>query len=705
MREIPSPFSLKIWLAAHAAVMTLIFTLGVVAFFIVAERLDNQIATYARQHAVGAIVRSQITLIPAYLLVWLFHGLFTLLPARRLCHHSSKMGATPLFLWALGWNLLILLLSLGPMTYIAPGSLDSLARVAAQTLSPSVDLYFFKTLHLQELFTAIFAVLALYNGGAALRGWSGISTGQGRRKPTVGMTLAFLLLGLLLVWLAHRERKTQYRATDRPHILLLASDSLRYDHLGCHGYSRNTSPHIDRIARNGIDFQNMFVATASTIESWASLLTGRYPAGHGLRYMFISRDQAAAFEANLQTLPQILSRCGYTSAVVGDWVANCFKKVDFGFDRTLTSDIQNLDIFLAEVAFRTHLLIPHYFGNRLGERIVPHMRQVSSYLNPDRLTTDLLAELDRAATAGKPFFGLLFLSSTHLPFRPSYPFNVKFTDPTYRGPNRFALSFDVDAFMQRGFSAAHSVVEKQQIIDLYDGGIAQFDQYVGRVADHLSATGLDRNTILIILSDHGEDLHDPGTTLGHGHNFNGGDQANRIPFILRLPNDRLGGTKVTQITRSIDVAPTLLALIGVAEELAKDDGRSLVPTFTPPVVDLALAAFAETCYLFFPKKVAGEEVYAMQPADQTLFIDPSFRNQLVLKPEYHDYIIATKDRMMRTPRWKLVYIKGRHGPIYRFFDMERDPQQLRDLSQQELAPFAAMKNRLHHWMETGKDTP
>jgi arylsulfatase A-like enzyme len=694
--------TLQRWLLVNAFALLVFFVLAVAVFCVLAGRLDNALATAAFQHYPGTIALAHLALVPGYAIIWLLHSLVTFAPARRLWQWRLAEGHRPpshrrLLLSALLWNLLVTALSLGPMTYVTPGSLDSIARLAA-ALSPSINLYYFKYLHLQELFTVLLAVFALIGLSELMDWWNGIvQTGSPAKRMVLGIG-ASLVIGAHTVWLLNTNGQLQYLKAPKPHILLIASDSLRYDHLGCHHYPRDTSPNIDRLVQQSIDFQGMYVATASTIESWASFLTGNYPANHGIRYMFISKDQAAALEAQEYTLPKVLGRAGYYSVVVGDWVADCFKKIDFGFDKTLTSDVQNLDVFLAEVAFKTHFLIPHYFGNGLGEKLIPNMRQVTSYMNPARLVSTFLEEFDTAAVRGQPFFGLLFLSSTHLPFMSAHPFNVQYSDPNYRGANRFRLSFDVDDFMQRGFADAHDPAEKQQVIDLYDGGVCQFDHYVGRIVDYLADTGLDESTLLVILSDHGEDLYDPGTTLGHGHNFNGGDQGNRIPFIMRLPQGRLAATKVTQIVRNIDVMPTLLELIDYRGQIQGIDGQSLVASFGDPPQDLRLVAFAETCYLFFPKKIPGEQVYVTEPADRTLFIDADFNNQFVLKPEYHDYVIQTKDRMMRTTRWKLLYTKGKNGPIYRFYDMENDPYQQHNLARAGGAVFEQMKAQLRTWM-------
>lgn len=705
------------WLLAHAVVLTLLWASGVVLFLVVAGRIDNDFAEAARRDHVGSIVRVHLVVLPAYVLVALVGSLLTFPIERRLVARRIRRGKSgrrripALVLRALLWQAALFVLSFGWVTATGSISLDVVARTLSSTL-PGIDPYVFFDWKLREVFLGVmlvwvvFAVLDLARGALAATARSPMYVRAG-----VGL-IGGAGVGLLLLAGSHDEPAAPIQAP-LPNVVIIASDSLRYDHLSCHGYERPTSPNIDALVPESIDFEQMTVATASTLESWGTFLTGRWPANHGLRYMFIAKEEADAIARDQDTLPRALDRLGYDTVAVGDWAANCFSLVDFGFEETETSDVQNLDVFLFEVAYRTHVLVPHYFGNALGEALMPMMNQVTSYVNPEALTGRFLDRFDASAAAGRPFFGVLFMSCTHLPYASPHPWNVRFGDPDYRGPNTYQIAFDVDDFIQHGFPESVPAAEKQRVIDLYDGGVAWFDDNVGKVMAHLRERGLDRNTIVIVTSDHGDDLYEPNTTLGHGTNFFGGDQSTRIPFLMRLPGGQKGGRSVPGITRNVDVMPTILDLVTAAggeleEPLvdpARQDGVSLVPYVTGATDDLGLAAFAETCYLFYPKRMPGEDVYAMAPADRTLEIDPDFRNLFVLKDEYHDYVIDTKDRMMRTDRWKLVYVKGRRGPIWRFYDMATDPQQLHDLAPLDLSwtPFEQMKTALLRWIETGDD--
>ena len=711
LSESPRALPLGRWMAAHAAILTLVYVAGVAIFIVVAARLDVDFARAARERHLGLVAQTHLSVLPAYLLIWMAHGLVTYPIARRLAERRIRKGknapgAARTLLWAVSAEFAAFLFGLGPMTLAFPGSLDVLARVLSRSrfLAENVDVYGFATWRIREAFAAVVAVSILLLLKDAYR-FLGRATNSWSRAPrtalflvlgsVVGAPLGFALLGTPAV---------DPKSVDRPNVLIVAADSLRYDHLGCHGYGRDTSPNIDRLARESVDFQSMHVSTASTLESWATMLTGKYPVNHGLRYMFIGKQEAEAIAAEKGTLPRLLASEGYRTAVYGDWAANCFALVDFGFEKADVSDVQNLDVFLSEVAFRTHFLVSYYFAHAFGEALIPRLRQVTGYLGSERLTESFLAEFDRSATAAKPFFGVLFLSSTHLPYQPPHPWNEKFVDPAYRWPNRYQLEFKIDDFIKHGFEKMPPERERRHVVDLYDGGVAHFDSVVGRIADHLRATGLDRNTILIVTSDHGEDLYDPDTTLGHGTNFYGGDQSTRIPFIARLPGAQFGGRSVDRITRTVDILPTILEWTGSKSSPPAADGKSVAAYVAPEAEDLDLAAFAETCYLFYPKRVEGEDAYVLEPADSTLEIDESFRNLFVLKEKWRAPVIDTKDRMMRTKRWKLVYVKGRDKPIYRLYDMSADPTQRKDLSVERQDVVRRMAPVLEEWIRSGKES-
>ncbi len=629
----------------------------------------------------------QLRVVPAYLMV-AFAYTVLLLPLvfrsqwlkNAALREGGRWRLKALGLTAL-WDVLIYVVSLGPFFRHSPGLVDGTARLVKS------DVYFLYRWHvLDGILVAFFLLCAisLYFYG---KRWVALI-----RKVAPAFKVALILpVALCVLWLGLSLRTpTLPKATaETPmNVLIIASDSLRYDHLGVHGYHRqDISPNIDAFAADAVDFEQLHVATASTLESWVSFMTSQFPPNHGVRYMYLRREQAEAASKLSNYFPRVLNKMGYHTTVVSNWAGNCFKLVDVGFTANHASDTQNLHAILMEATIWPHLIFPLYFSNALGEVMLPEISRVTKYLRPAAMTQKMLGEIDGAMGEEKPFFGLLFFSTTHLPYTAGYPFNIKYGDPDYDGPHRYEIEVTVHDLITTGFDPDLKPEVIQHIKDLYDGAVSDFDHHVGEVIADLKARGLYDKTIIIITSDHGEDLYDKGSTLGHGTNFFGGDQSTRIPFFIRVPGVNRPGAKVKAMTRNIDIAPTLMNLMGGARPDTWD-GVDLSPLIKGETEDLDLPVFGETCYLFFPKSKAlvdlteaeRAEIIDTSGARDTLVVDKSFNNNFVLREDLHDTVIANKDRMIRTRRWKLVHVPGKTGPIYRLYDMLVDPYQRNDLS-------------------------
>ncbi|WP_075089603.1 hypothetical protein [Verrucomicrobium spinosum] len=153
-----------------------------------------------------------------------------------------------------------------------------------------------------------------------------------------------------------------------------------------------------------------------------------------------------------------------------------------------------------------------------------------------------------------------------------------------------------------------------------------------------------------------------------------------------------------KLVRTVDFAPTLLDLVGQPAE-ARFEGKSLVPYLHDPKADLSLAWYGETSYLFFRRKIPGEEPLYIPPMDETTMIDPDFDFHFVLKDKYQEDVLKTKERVLRTERFKLVMTPGQNGPIYRLFDLKSDKYCERDVKASFPDVFTTMKGALGRFTE------
>lgn len=660
---------------AQVVVCVGLWAVSLVAFLRQSAEVTERFAALARGPYLAFAVTAQLRVLIGYLVLALcLAGL-----ARPWLRGAGLRFAARLVVVDLG----LLFVAAGPALLASPGFFDTIERVSR------IDLELVRRLHGLEVLTVGFVVLVTL----------AVLSAVPRLRWRLGVAGLVFSAGALLE--LERPAPTAEKLAS-PNVLIIAADSWRFDRLGVHGAARaDLTPNLDAFAQRALDFRAHHVATASTLESWTTMLTGQFPPRHGLRSMYPSRAEVEAVEQSPLLLPKLLSARGYDTFVSSDWVGNHFDLVDYGFQRRDVGPVQNFEALLLEATMRAHVLVSLFFGawpSPLGDALVPGRSSLAWAARPAVLTDRLFESIDASVRAKRPFFGVLFLSPTHLPYNARHGFAGKYTAPGYRGPHRYHVEVSAHELITTGFSPTSSPETIQHVRDLYDGAVSDFDDSVGQVLAQLEARHLD-DTIVIVTSDHGEDLYDPGSTLGHGTNFFGGDQSTRIPFLVRVPGR--GPRVIDAVTRTVDLAPTLLSLLGQPVP-AGMEGVDLTPLVDGAVNTLDLTAFAETCYLFFPKARAmtgltdaeRAQVIDLAGAADTLEVDATFRHNLVLRPEYRQAIIDAKDRMVRTARWKLVVIPGKTAPLVRLYDMAADPQQRENLAGRGLPIEAELLEKL-----------
>ncbi|MEW5965701.1 MAG: sulfatase-like hydrolase/transferase [Pseudomonadota bacterium] len=542
---------------------------------------------------------------------------------------------------------------------------------------------------------------ALWLGAAALllaaASWQ--LAREGRAGDLIALWAAVLFVAGTTAWAAWQPEARPLRTPPArkegapPNILMIGSDTLRADRLGAMGYRRALTPHIDRLTEQGALFANCYVPCARTAPSLISMLTGTWPHTHGIRDNFVPDDET---RLKVDALPQLLRARGYRTAAISDWCGADMGKFSFGFDHTdLPEDQWNLKYLLRQGPKDLRLYLSLFLHNRMGRLLLPELY----YLGGVPLTRPLGKRarrlVSRLAAGEAPFFLNVFYSTTHPPFASEWPYYTRFADPHYRGESKFAMARLTDPFdILRRQGAPKEEFDLDQIIDLYDGCVAEFDDEVGRMLSHLAACGLAGNTIVVVYSDHGMEFfeHD---SWGQG-NSAVGEASPRIPLAIRDPR-RPGRGKVDSVVRSIDLAPTLLELVDAPSDPGMD-GVSLAGCLSKGGDCPEHDAFNETG--IWITDIPGLPVTHLRYPDLLELIDVPDRDRgtLGIKPEFCERIMAAKDRMIRRGRWKLVYQPLENGALFSLFDLDDDPECRHDLAALHPDLTATLRLTLVDWM-------
>jgi len=323
-------------------------------------------------------------------------------------------------------------------------------------------------------------------------------------------------------------------------LLMISIDSLRADHLASYGYHRETAPNLARLAREGVVFERMVADSSWTLPSHLTMFTGLSSWVHGA--MVDSRR----LDERVETLAEILDARGYHTEgfASGPYLHPIFGFAD-GFDayellgRTLYDESGfSLD------QLRTN--------PELRDEIERREREARRARTSDQLARRVEEALARAA--GNPFFIFVHMFDVHYDYDPPETYWRRF-NPEYQGPLRSAR-FMTDPEIHAGMAPA----ELEQVLALYDGEILFTDEHVGRMLDALDLYAVADRTLVVVVGDHGEEFFDHGDK-GHRHTLY--DEQLLVPFIMRLPGVLPAGRRMEMQVRMVDIAPSLLDLVGV----------------------------------------------------------------------------------------------------------------------------------------------
>ena len=391
-------------------------------------------------------------------------------------------------------------------------------------------------------------------------------------------TRTALLLGVMALWPAVRFAATDWRwppvvphrndsSAPGPNLVLISIDTLRADHLSAYGGPRGLTPNLDRLAEAGVTFRDTITSAPWTLPAVASLMTGLHPRHHRAGVVTNRRDPLgrAALASGSWTLAGALRARGYRTQAI---VTNPYLALRYGLGDGF-GGYENLTIesefFLATrevtaVRLLTWLVPDLVIGDR-----------------GDTVSARATAWLERAAR-DRPFFLWLHYVDPHAPYsRPGASRHKSF-----RGDSLLTAESSTDTPLTlsspdiarlRSGELRLDDREKEAVRALYRGEVAYVDAAVGRVLGALDRLGLGERTLVVCLSDHGEEFWEHGG-VEHGHTVY--EEVVRIPLLMRWPVALPSGAAVESVARIVDVSPTILDLLGIPAP-AHVDGVTLLP--------------------------------------------------------------------------------------------------------------------------------
>jgi arylsulfatase A-like enzyme len=421
---------------------------------------------------------------------------------------------------------------------------------------------------------------------------AGSTRSLGRPRVTLPALMVFLSGMLICVQASVAETKA---ATGRPpNILFIMADDHGINSTSCYGADRIQTPHIDRIAREGMRFDKAYVTNSICGPSRATILTGKYAHLNGYW------RNNAGFDTSQNTFPKLLSRVGYQTAVIGKWHLDADPVM---FD--------HFDVLIDQGTYYNPVMRTNRGGNIFEAPHTGHSTEI--------ITNKTLSWLRADRDPERPFMLMYHFKAPHRPWQPSPEmldeFNdgelpepdTLFEDFSGRGPastkNTMSIARDLDPGTDLKLAQPHDLIGEQlrkwnahyeplnqaykeaklegkddvrwkyqRYAKDYLRTIKGVDQQLGRVLEYLDESGLAENTIVVYTSDNGWYLGEYGWYDKRWMY----ELSLRVPLVIRWPGHIKPSSINEEIVSNLDFAPTFLEAAGAAIP-ADIQGRSILP--------------------------------------------------------------------------------------------------------------------------------
>jgi len=333
-----------------------------------------------------------------------------------------------------------------------------------------------------------------------------------RTNPKFDKTFDYCAIANPIIYQGKKDYKTN------KNVILISIDTLRADNVGAYGYSRNTTPFIDKFSKDSTTFKRCIAQSSWTLPSHMSMFTSKISSEHGVW------DSNVILDRHNITFTEILHNEGYTTQ---GFVTHKFLATEYGFHKGFESYVYNQD-----------------------EKADKVSKKAIDWISKNK---------------NKPFFLFLHYFDPHFDYKPPEPYNKRF-DPDYKGKILGSLGYLYKYSDPRNKIPPEDL---EHLKALYDGEILFADKGIGIFIRGLQKLEILDNTMIIITSDHGEEFKDHNSML---HGMTLFEEQLLVPLIIHTP-DCVPGIIDTQV-ESIDIAPTILDFLDLMP-LSSFQGQNL----------------------------------------------------------------------------------------------------------------------------------
>lgn len=439
-------------------------------------------------------------------------------------------------------------------------------------------------------------------------------------------------------------------------VILLSVDSLRADHVGAYGYERDTTPYFDALAKNNVLFENYFSTSFLTPVSEMTVHTGMYPSAN-----MVTNFDTILPEDRL-TIGQYFKEKGYATSAL-------LSSPEFEINPALKESFSR--------GFSRYEYVVDHSGLMNSLRAFPSSEQVQKEIE--------------IIENGK-FFWWVALGGVHWPYGEQG--QNSFADKNYNGffKGKSLHWFDVFEKIFQGKHYALDVKLEESDIryvrDQYDNGVRAFDEFLKMFIEMLEQKNLLHKTVIVIQSEHGEDLHE------HGYfaHYDVLDTQTHVPLLIISPQFQTG-CKIASFAGSADVFPTIVEMVG-HEQFRQFQGRGLAPIMRGSEKNGARQE------VFLERNPLWEETKAVAPGFQNIgmVVQDGKHKDIGIRTSRWKYIERTSKKTMEGINWwQTMSGKKLQFPEAELYDLVNDPGETANVIDRYPQEAAALKQKLQTW--------